>query len=114
MDTWVFDEPGGRTEIPVRVVQRVRSTAAAPHAVAAGLGLAPLPLIMLEEPPFKDVLLPVLADRPLRRTTLYLVYLSRKYVPLKIRSFIDFVVESTTAAAAHDRAGAVTDVTPGK
>lgn len=98
MDAWVFDEPAGRTEIPARVVQRVRSTAAAPYAAAAGLGLAPLPLIMLEDPPFQDVLLPLLADRPLRRTTLYLVYPSRKYVPLKIRSFIDFVVEFNEAA----------------
>lgn len=103
MDAWVFDEPSGKTEIPARIVQRVRSTAAVPYAVAAGAGLAPVPLTVFEDPPFNEMLIPVLRDRPLRHTTLYLVYLSRKHVPLKIRTFIDFVVEFATAAAAHDR-----------
>lgn len=102
-DAWVFDDPDGRTEVPARIVQRVRSTSAVPYAVAAGVGLAPVPLTVFEEPPFDELLTPVLSHRPLRRTTLYLVYLSRKYVPLKIRTFIDFVVEFAAAAAAHDR-----------
>ncbi|HEX3842933.1 MAG TPA: LysR family transcriptional regulator [Steroidobacteraceae bacterium] len=106
MHAWVFDGPNGRTEVPARIVQRIRSTAAVPHAVAAGVGLAPLPLTIFEEPAFRDVLLPVLPEHPLRQTTLYLVYVSRKYVPLKIRSFIDFVVEFVAAAAAHEPAGA--------
>jgi DNA-binding transcriptional LysR family regulator len=106
MHTWVFDGPNGKTEVPARIVQRIRSTAAVPHAVAAGVGLAPLSLTIFEEPAFRDVLLPVLTEHPLRQTTLYLVYVSRKYVPLKIRSFIDFVVEFVSAAAAHGPAGA--------
>ncbi len=93
MDSWVFTGPKGRTEVPARIVQRFRSMAGVPHAVAAGGGLAPLPQTLLEEPAFKDVLMPVLPDFPLWQTTLYLVYISRRYVPLKIRSFIDFVIE---------------------
>lgn len=104
MNAWVFEGPDGKTEIPARIVQRVRSTAAVPHAVAAGLGLAPVPITILEEPPFNDLLVPVLPDRPLSQSTLYLVYISRKYVPLKIRTFIDFVVELIAASATHDRA----------
>lgn len=101
MDAWVFDGPNGRMEVPARIVQRVRSTAAVPHAVATGIGLAPLPLTMLEEPAFEDVLVSALPDRPLRQTTLYLVYVSRKYVPLKLRCFIDFVVEYVATATAQ-------------
>jgi DNA-binding transcriptional LysR family regulator len=93
MDCWVFVGPEGRKEVPARIVQRFRSMAGVPHAVAAGTGLAPLPLTLFEEPAFKDVLVPVLPDFPIWQTTLYLVYLSRKYVPLKIRSFIDFMLE---------------------
>lgn len=93
MDAWVFDGPEGRTEVPARIVQRFRAMAGVPHAVAAGTGLAPLPLTLFMEPAFKDVLVPVLTDFPLRQMTLYLVYISRKYVPLKIRSFMDFVLE---------------------
>src|SRR5579863_10041509 len=94
MDAWVFDGPNGRTEVPARIVQRVRSTAATPYIVATGMGLAPLPLTIFEEPAFKDVLTPVLTEHPLRQTTLYTVYVGRRYVPLKIRSFVDFVIES--------------------
>jgi len=47
---------------------------------------------------------PVLADFPLWQTTLYLVYVSRRYVPLKIRSFIDFVIEFSAAMDAQSLA----------
>lgn len=104
MDAWVFEGPSGKTEVPARIVQRLRSTAAAPYVVAAGVGLAPLPLTIFEEPAFKDVLTPVLPEHPLRQTTLYAVYISRKYVPLKIRSFIDFSVEFVSALVAPNRA----------
>lgn len=99
MDAWVFDGPNGKTEVPARIVQRIRSTAAAPHAVAADLGLAPLPLTIFEEPAFKDLLVPVLTEHPLRQTTLYAVYANRKYVPPKIRSFIDLLIECVSASA---------------
>jgi DNA-binding transcriptional LysR family regulator len=105
MDCWVFVGPEGRTELPARIVQRFRSMAGVPHAVAAGTGLAPLPLTLFEEPAFKDVLVPVLPDFPIWQTTLYLVYPSRKYVPLKIRSFIDFMLEYVAAWEAERHAG---------
>jgi DNA-binding transcriptional LysR family regulator len=104
MDSWVFIGPQGRTEVPARIVQRFRSMAGVPHAVAAGSGLAPLPQTLFEEPAFKDVLIPVLTDFPLWQTTMYIVYISRKYVPLKIRSFIDFVIEFAAAMDAQNRA----------
>ena len=105
MAAWVFDGPSGKREVPARIVQRVRSTAAAPYVVAAGVGLAPLPVTIFEESAFKDVLTPVLTEHPLRQTTLYTVYVSRKYVSLKIRSFIDFLAEFVAAAATPSRAG---------
>jgi hypothetical protein len=42
---------------------------------------------------FKDVLVPVLTNHPLWEPMLYLVYVSRKYAPLKIRAFVDFYLE---------------------
>lgn len=83
MESWVFEGPNGRTEVPARIMQRFRVMAGVPHAFAASIGLAPLPLTLFEEPAFKDVLVRVLTNFPLRRTTLYALYLSRKYVPLK-------------------------------
>jgi DNA-binding transcriptional LysR family regulator len=74
-------------------VLRYRSLAGVANAVAAGIGLGPVPEILLEEPPFANVLTPVLTDYPLQQPTLYAVYVSRKYVPLKIRAFIDFALD---------------------
>jgi DNA-binding transcriptional LysR family regulator len=93
-DGWMFTGPKGRKEVPVRVVMRYRSMAGVANAVAAGVGLAPLPGLVFEDPAFNDVLVPVLSEYPLESPTLYVVYASRKYLPLKIRAFIDFLFES--------------------
>lgn len=106
-DSWVLQGPGGKIEAPARVVARYRSMAGVAHAVAAGMGLAALPRIFFEDPFFQHQLVPILTDHPFAQATLYLVYVSRRNAPLKIRTFIDFFVEavahfeeSTSAAVA--------------
>jgi DNA-binding transcriptional LysR family regulator len=93
-DSWVLRGPGGKIEVPARVVARYRSMAGVAHAVAAGMGLAALPRIFFEDPQFQQQLVPVLTDHPFAQGTLYLVYVSRRNAPLKIRSFIDFFLET--------------------
>jgi len=83
----------GKIEVPLRVVMRYRAVGGVAHAVAAGIGLAPLPDILFEEPDFKGILTPVLTDYPVQGPTLYVVYVSRRYLPLKIRALIDFLME---------------------
>ena len=83
----------GKIEVPLRVVMRYRSMIGVGHAVAAGIGLAPMPETQFEEPEFQGILTPVLTDYPVQGPMLYIVYVSRKYLPLKIRAFIDFLVE---------------------
>jgi DNA-binding transcriptional LysR family regulator len=85
--------PSGKIEVPMRVVLRYRSLLGVANAVASGIGLAPLPAILFEDPVFKTRLTPVLMDYPLRQSMLYLVYVSRKYLPLKLITFRDFLVE---------------------
>jgi DNA-binding transcriptional LysR family regulator len=85
--------PQGKIDVPVRMVLRYRSAAGVAHAVASGIGLSPLPAILFEEPALKGRLTPVLTEFPLRQSTMYLVYVSRRYLPLKIRTFRDFFVE---------------------
>jgi len=99
VDSLVFNGPGGTIETAMRVVLRFGSTVCVANAVAAGIGVAPLPAFYFEDPSFKGRLVPLLKDYPLRGGTLYLAYASRKHVPLKIRSFIDFFVEKMSAPA---------------
>jgi DNA-binding transcriptional LysR family regulator len=93
LDSLQLMGPKGTIEVPLRVVLRYRSMSGVANAVAAGIGLAPLPDILFEDPMFNDVLKPVLTDRPLQEPTLHVVYVSRKHLPLKIRAFIDFLQE---------------------
>ena len=93
LNTWDLDGPQGKVEVTARGVQRYRSATGLVNAVAAGVGIAPLPSIYFEDPLFKDVLVPVLTDYASLKATIYLVYVSRKYLPLKLRTFIDFVVD---------------------
>src|SRR6266404_6769535 len=65
------------------------------HAVCAGVGLAPLPRLVFEDPMFKDALCPVLMKHQLRQPHLYAIYVSRKHLPLKIRTFVDHFIEVT-------------------
>ena len=88
-----FAGPQGSVEVPMRVVLRYRSIGGVANAVAAGVGLGPVPGVILEDPIFKNTLVPVLTDHYFADVTLYAVYVSRKYVPLKIRTFVDFFLE---------------------
>jgi DNA-binding transcriptional LysR family regulator len=92
--SWPLTGPKGDIDVPARVVLRFGSmTIAVAHAVCAGIGLASLPRIIFEDPMFKDALCPVLVQHPLRHPHLYAVYVSRKHLPLKIRTFIDHMIE---------------------
>jgi len=91
IDTISLTGSEGKIEVPLRVVLRYRSMSGVGHAVAAGIGLAPIPEFQFEEPEFRGILTPVLTDYPVQGPTLYIVYVSRKYLPLKIRAFIDFL-----------------------
>jgi DNA-binding transcriptional LysR family regulator len=101
--------PDGALEVPIRVVLRYRSMSGVVDAVAAGIGIAPLPEIYFEDSLYKSVLTPVLHGYPFWKATLYIVYVSRRYVPLRLRTFIDFALESIPrtpapkSAAAGDR-----------
>ena len=98
IDALSFTASAGGIEVPLRVVMRYRSIGGVAHAAAAGIGLAPLPDIVFEEPIFREVLTPVLTNYPLQEPTLYIVYVSRRYLPLKIRAFIDFLMEASAKA----------------
>jgi DNA-binding transcriptional LysR family regulator len=85
--------PQGTIEIPLRVALRCRTVADVAVTVAGGMGLALLPAALFNDPAFVNVLRPVLTEFQLKRATLYLLYPSRQYLPLKVRAFIDLALE---------------------
>ncbi len=82
------------TPIPPRVALCCRSTASVVNAVAAGIGIGPVPKVVLDDPLFRDLLIPVLPDSPLQQATLYIVYMRRKFVAPKVSAFIEFILHS--------------------
>jgi DNA-binding transcriptional LysR family regulator len=94
--SWPLTGPNGNMEVPARVVLRFGSmSVAVAHAVCAGIGLAALPRMTLEDPMFKDALCPILTKYPLKHPHLYLLYVSREHLSLKIRTFVDHLVASS-------------------
>jgi DNA-binding transcriptional LysR family regulator len=94
--SWRLTGPNGNIEVPARVVLRFGAmTVGVAHAVCTGLGLAALPRITFEDPMFNEALCPVLTKYPLRHPHLYALYVSRKHLPLKIRTFLDHLIERT-------------------
>jgi DNA-binding transcriptional LysR family regulator len=100
LDSWSLLGPDGKIEVPVRPVIRFRGNAmpALANAVAAGMCIAPLPAIYFEDPIFKQVLRAILTGYVFSDPTLYLVYVSRKHLPLKIRTFVDSFLEFSAAS----------------
>ena len=93
-DSWLLMGSSGTIEVAARIVLRFKSmTVGVAHAVCTGIGFAPLPSLMLEDPMFRDALCPVLSDYALQPAHLYAIYVSRKHVPPKIRTFIDHMIE---------------------
>lgn len=95
LDTWSLSGPEGDRDVPVRVIMRFRSNSALARANAVALGtcLSPLPPPYFADPAFSGRLGVVLPDYSVGARMLYVVYVSRKHLPLKIRTFIDFFVE---------------------
>jgi DNA-binding transcriptional LysR family regulator len=92
--SWRLTGPSGNIEVPARVVVRFESmTVAVAHAVCTGIGLAPLPRVLFEDPMFKDALYPVLTNYPLKHPHLCAVYVSRRHLPAKVRTFVDHLIE---------------------
>jgi DNA-binding transcriptional LysR family regulator len=91
--SWHFTAADGDLEVPARVVLRLSSTNAVAHAISTGIGIAALPLTVIEDPQFRDVLRPILTEHPLQQPTLFALYGARRLMPPKIRTFIDHLIE---------------------
>ena len=94
VDEWRFSEPDGRP-IAVEVKGRVRANNGDLLRVAAlrGLGLVDLPSFLVGADIEAGTLVPVLQDFIRQDGGVYAVYPHARYLPPKIRVFIDFLAE---------------------
>jgi DNA-binding transcriptional LysR family regulator len=93
-ESLTLESPQGTLQIPVQVALRCRTMADVAIAVASGVGIALVPAALCSDTAFAGVLRPVLTEFSLPESTLYLLYRSRKHLPMKARKLIDLVLES--------------------
>jgi DNA-binding transcriptional LysR family regulator len=98
--TW--DWPEGRRTLHFRVVARSDNEAFLRAAALEGMGLAFMPDWLIDDDLHSGVLVELLPGRATIQGPLFAIYPDRRYVPAKVRTFIDFVIEwcpGGTAAA---------------
>jgi DNA-binding transcriptional LysR family regulator len=89
-DRWSFDSGGVGRSVAVRGPLRSNNLSAVLAACRAGLGVAILPWYVARESVAEGSIVQVLAEHALPSQELHAVYPSPKFVPQKVRSFIDF------------------------
>ena len=97
---WTFEEPGrGPTVSPSRV--RVSDVSSARSMAVAGLGMAILPNLMGVAEVKEGSLIRVLPDWAIPPLVVSAVFLERRYLPLRIRTFVDFLISQLESPSAQ-------------
>jgi len=93
-DTWRFiDSAGEETLVRLRSNVHANNGDVLRELAVAGCGILALPTFLIKDDVEAGRLVLLLEDWSLGEFNLYAVYLSRKFLPAKIRVFIDFVVD---------------------
>ena len=94
LSNWPFKGEGGETiSVSVAGPIEVNSPIAARAAAVSGLGFAGLPDFIAEPEVAAGRLVPVLEDRILEGGGIFAVYPHRRYLPAKVRVFVDYLAD---------------------
>jgi DNA-binding transcriptional LysR family regulator len=101
-DAWTFRDAAGR-ERTVRVAGSLNSNNGDLNAAAAvqGVGIALEPDFIVDSELKSGKLVPVLESFEAPASPIYAVYPSRRFLPAKVRAFVDFLVERFTGTNAR-------------
>lgn len=91
VNEWTFHRDGERAVVSIDGRYKVTSSLAVRDALVADGGLSLLPRLYVKEELATGRLVTVLDGWKANETTVYAVYPSRRYVPSKVRAFIDFI-----------------------
>jgi DNA-binding transcriptional LysR family regulator len=90
---WLFERDGETTSVSVRGPMRTNHFAGIKRAAMAGAGIARLPHFLVARELEDGTLVRVCEGWSLVSTPLYLVYPDRRHQPLRVRAFIDFLMQ---------------------
>lgn len=90
-NAWSFQGPGGK--VTVRVGGTIRANFGEPlrHAALLGHGISMHPIYMVSEDLRQGRLEAVLADHQPTELEIHAVFPSRRNLPLRVRTFLDFL-----------------------
>ena len=89
LDEWTFERRGKRTKIRLRPAIVANSGEMVAAAVSSGVAMRVLPSFLLS-PEHGDLIEPVMLEWSLGQRGIYAVYPHRRFVPSKVRAFVDF------------------------
>lgn len=93
-DIWQFSDKNEKQhKIKVTGNYRVNNSAALKQALSAGVGIARLPTFTVGEAIQNKELVALFQDFTMPSKSLYAVYPEREYLPIKVRTFLDFLIE---------------------
>ncbi|MBV9461607.1 MAG: LysR family transcriptional regulator [Bradyrhizobium sp.] len=92
-DEWAFSKGAERERVSVTGRYRATSSFAVRDAMRAGCGLSLLPRVYVKDDLAEGTLEAVLNDWTCADYSVYAIYPSRRYVPAKVRAFLDFIVD---------------------
>lgn len=96
VDEWEFSKGTERERVAVTGRYRATSSFAVRDATRAGCGVSLLPTVYIKDDLAAGLLESVLNDWTSAHYSVYAIYPSRRYVPAKVRAFLDFVAEELT------------------
>lgn len=92
LNNWHFENKDGSTfSVTVRGRLEVNSPLTAMRAAEAGLGVAVLPDFIFKERQNSGALVPILSEFLTTDRGIYAIYPHRRYLPAKVRAFVDFL-----------------------
>lgn len=91
---YTFDTPEGRRSVRIRERIAVNAPHAVRMAALKGLGFCQIPYLSVAADLEEGRLVPVLEEFELRGVGIYAVYPERRHMPIKLRAFLDHMVET--------------------
>ncbi|MBY5948424.1 LysR family transcriptional regulator [Photobacterium rosenbergii] len=93
LNNWHFKRDGVESSTSVSGIFRSNSGETNLEIVLAGMGITQLPIWMVDQHLMNGELVQVLADYEADNIPIHAIYPQNRYVPLKVRCFIDFLKE---------------------